>query len=260
MQLQHRYLLKNRISIVLNEAGIATEYRPVYYRQLKIYKGINNVLEFRLLNSDQKPVSLSTYTPKFVAYDENNKLVLEKTATIIDDFSSAASKGRFNVTVADNDTLNLKGQYLTYTIYMVDSSSNSNVVTYNDAQFGSCGTIEIETCAFPGPLDSYTVSTFTQDNTDWYSESIEADPAKNGNEALHTAAVYTDNYVGDVTVQATLENQVIGTTNWADIATVTFSGSESTPTPINFNGVFSHIRFKATANPSEKITKVLVRN
>ena len=94
----------------------------------------------------------------------------------------------------------------------------------------------------------------------WYSESVDAQPGINGNEALHTAAVYTSAYIGDVVVQATLDNQVTGTTQWADVATLTFVGTETTPMPVNFNGVFSHLRFKADANPADKITKVLVRN
>ena len=45
-------------------------------------------LEFRLLNADQKPVNITTYTPKFVAFDETNQMVLEKDATILDDGST----------------------------------------------------------------------------------------------------------------------------------------------------------------------------
>ena len=105
-------------------------------------------------------------------------------------------------------------------------------------------------------VKSLASSMVTEDVPYWESETITAQPGINGNEALHTAAVYTDSYVGDVVVQATLDNQVIGGTVWADIATYTMTGSETEPTPINFNGVFSHLRFKATANPAEKITKV----
>jgi hypothetical protein len=100
----------------------------------------------------------------------------------------------------------------------------------------------------------------TEDVPYWESETITAQPGINGNEALHTAAVYTDSYVGNVVVQATLDNQIMGDTVWADIATLTFTGNETTPTPVNFNGVFSYLRFKATANPADKISKVLVRN
>ena len=53
-----RYLAPNRIDLLANEAGHITEYKPVYSRQLNVYKGIDNVLEFRLLNADQKPLDV----------------------------------------------------------------------------------------------------------------------------------------------------------------------------------------------------------
>ena len=59
-------------------------------------------------------------------------------------------------------------------------------------------------------------------------------------------------------MQATLDNQVIGTTNWADVATITLAGTETEPTAVNFNGVYSYLRFKTTADPADKITKILV--
>ena len=77
---------------------------------------------------------------------------------------------------------------------------------------------------------------------------------------MHTAAVYTSSYIGNVIVQATLENSVTESTAWADVQTVAFTGSETQPTPINFNGVFNHLRFKTDANPTDKISKILVRN
>ncbi len=150
-------------------------------------------------------------------------------------------------------------QFLSYNIYLVDSN-NDKTLTYTDTHFGSDGVLHLEDTAFPGPLASYSLTTFTQDNTKWYSESIDAQPAINGNEALHSAAVYTDSYIGDVTVQGTLENQVTGSTNWVDITTLTFTGSETEPKPVNFNGVFGHLRVSASANPADKITQILVRN
>ena len=115
--------------------------------------------------------------------------------------------------------------------------------------------------AFPAPAESTSVITFTETEDDvWTTEGINAEPAINGNEALHTAAFYTDSFVGDVTIQATLDNQLIGTNNWADVATVTFTGTETDPTPQNYTGVFSYIRFKTTTDPASKITKILVRN
>ena len=261
MQLVPRYLVSNRINIVADVAGFVTEYRPVYSRQLQVYKGIDNVLEFRLFNSDQRPIDTTAYTPMFVAFDENNTLVLEKEGTILDDGSSAA-RGLFTITVTENELLNIKQQYLKYNIYMITADSEK-VLTYTHSNFDNDATIYVNARTFPGPLATYEVTQFEQTQVganEWISESINAQPGINGNEALHTAAVYTDGYIGNVVVQATLDNQVSDSTNWADIDTLTFTGSESEPAPVNFNGVFSHLRFKTTSSPADKISKILVRN
>ena len=261
MQLLPRYLCNNITTVIADMAGFITEYRPVYSKQLQVYKGIDNVLEFRLLNADQKPVNVTSYTPKFVAFDEDNQMVLEKDATILDD-GSTVTRGKFKVTVTENELLNLKQQYLSYNIYLVETDGDK-VLTYSQPNFDNDGVIYVNARTFPRPLNSYSVTTFEQEAPaieTWYSETVDAQPAINGNEALHTAAVYTASYTGDVVVQATLDNQVTESTQWADVASLTFVGTELFPKPINFNGVFSHLRFKTDANPADKITKILVRN
>ena len=256
-----RYLVSNRTEVLANEAGHVTEYRPVYSRNLQVYKGIDNVLEFKLINPDQKPLDVDRYTPKFVAFDENKNMVIERDGVNLQEGDSTAytKKGLFSVTVTENDLLNVKDQYLSYNIYLVDYD-DTKVLTYSNEWFDSAGIIRVSSSAFPGPIESKVIDTFVLDNDVWYSETIEAQPGINGNEALHTAAVYSDSYTGDVVVQGTLENQVTGTTNWADVSTTTLTGSETEPTPINFNGVFTYIRFKTTADPQDTITKILVRN
>lgn len=329
MQKTSTYLAKNKVVIVANLAGFITEYRPVYQKNLNVYRGIDNLLYFEVKNHDQKPVSLAGYTPKFVAYDENNVMILEKDGDVLDDsitrstvvaestpdvilefsttsgievgqtvsgtfikantlvtavtdntvtlnktpsdsiplgteitFQSRQKRGVFTVNVTENELLNVKQQYLKYTIYLVDTVG-SRTLTYSDDHFEVQGTIYVSGNALPGPIATHNVTTFTQDSqtpTAWYSETIDAQPAINGNSALHTAAVYTDSYVGNVIVQGTLENQVTLNTFWADIATLNFDGTETEPVPVNFNGVYSFLRFKTDASPADTIAKVLVRN
>jgi len=253
-----RYLVSNRSNLLANDAGFITEYKPVYSRQLNVYKGIDNVLEFRLLNADQKPLDVDRYTPKFVAFDENKNMIIERDGVNLQvgDSSSYTNKGLFSVTITENDLLNVKDQFLTYNVYLVDYDE-TKVLTYANEWFDSAGIIKVSGNAFPGPSDSYSIDTFIEDNSVWYSEVIDAQPGINGNEALHTAAVYTDSYIGDIVVQGTLENQVTGTTAWADITTETLTGSETEPTPINFNGVFSFLRIKTTANQQTQFLKYL---
>ncbi len=262
MQLLSRYLVDNTITLVADVAGFITEYRPVYNREIQVYKGIDNALQFKLVNADQKGVNVATgYTPKFAAYDENDRLVIEKDCTIQDD-GSTITRGKFKVTITENELKNLKQQYLSFVVYLVETDGDK-VLTYSHSNFSNNGTIFVSSKAFPGPLKTSSVTSLTETGAGtsiWVSEAVNAEPAVNGNEALHTAAIYATGFAGDIIVQATLDNQITNATPWADVATVTLSGIEAAPTPVNFNGVFSYIRFRTTVNPASKITQILVRN
>ena len=276
MQLTQRYLVSNRTFIISDEAGQVTEFDPVYKRQLVVYRGIDNVLEFQLLNSDQKPIDLNQFslqnsddaaTVFFTAFDENQRQIIQREGEIVAGDDSAVNRGLFTVTITGNDLLNVKSQYLSYTVILQDSHGRQRI-TYTDTGFGQKGTILVSTDAFPGPAKTYSVTNFIpydsdEQNEEWYSEWITAEPALNGNAALHTIAIYSDGYAGDIVVQGTLENIVddnAEAVSWVDIDTVSFDGySELEPVPVNFNGVFSFLRFKATANPVD-ITKILVRS
>lgn len=260
MQLVPRYLVNQRNLIIANDGTQATEYRQVYQKNLNVYRGIDNKIEFQLLNTDQKPVAINNRIVYFVAFDENERLIIEHTGTVVN-----SNKGLFTVTVTENDLLNLKQQYLHYNIYLKDAT-NQKLLTYSNAHYESSGTIFVNGNAFPGPLETYSISQFTGENVEndiYYSEEITAEPALNGNEALHTAAIYSSGFIGNVVVQVTLENQISGNSqavDWVDLQTIEFLGTETEPVSTNFNGVFSFIRFKTDANPEGKITKILLRN
>jgi hypothetical protein len=261
MQLMPRYLFKNKIDLIADVAGFITEYRPVYRRQLNVYRGIDNTLDFRLLNADQKPINLANYTPILQVFDENKNLIIEHECTVLDD-GSTVTKGLFKVVIAENDLLNVSSQFVNYVVYLKDNNDN-RIITYTDTHFGMEGIMKVSSDAFPGAKSSKQVSQFHKPNntsTFWISETLEADPAINNNEGLHTVAVYTSNYSGIVTVQATLSNQINNGTDWADVTDIVFIGNETAPVPANFNGVFSHLRFKTNSNPTNKISKILVRN
>lgn len=262
MQLVPRYLVNDRINVVSNDAGFVVEYRPVYSRNLKIYRGIDNTIQFRMLNADQKPVTL-TGIVMIVVFDELQNMIIERECVVTDDGSSTSTKGMFHVTITENDLLNIKQQYLYYNVYQI--LNGSNVVTYANRNFESAGIIYLNSSAYPAPKASKEVNTFFRVADYWIAngpagEGIGAEPALNGNEALHTIAVYTNQYIGNLEIQATLENQITEFTNWATVDTVTFTGNETEPVAVNFNGVFSFVRFKLDTDPTDKVTKILVRN
>ena len=141
------------------------------------------------------------------------------------------------------------------------ATSGSKTLTYANTHYGAKGVIKVEGDAFPGPAETYNLKTFTETGvgTNIYnSETITAEPAKNGNEALHTAAVYSTGFTGDVLIQATLDNAVSNSTYWGTVGTLSLS-NPSTPKYINFNGVYKHLRVRYTKE-NGTIDKVLIRN
>ena len=121
MQLTPRYLVNNKTTLIANDAGFITEYRTVYQRHIKVYRGIDNVLQFKILNHDQKPVDITTKTPKFVVFDANKQMVIERDATVTDD-GSTTTRGNCKVTVTENDLLNVPTQFLSYNVYSIQIS------------------------------------------------------------------------------------------------------------------------------------------
>ena len=259
MQLVPKYLLNNSVSLIANLAGEVTEYRPVYTRDINVVRGIDNTVQFNVLNADQKAVSiLNTYTPKFKLYDENNRLLVERDGTIIE--TATTKKGHFTITITENDLLNVPAQYLSYSIFLENDSTNAKTLLSSGTNFNNRGTMKVQSEEFPGPLASVSISTFTEDNPSsgiYISSAVDAQPAINGNSALHTAAYYLESAVGTIVVQGTLDTNA-GTSNWSDLDTFTASASDSLVYR-NFNGVFSHIRFKHTLT-SGSVSKILVRN
>tara|TARA_B110000305_G_scaffold75614_1_gene84854 strand:- start:10941 stop:11726 length:786 start_codon:yes stop_codon:yes gene_type:complete len=261
MQLVSKYLLNNNVTLTANLAGEITEYRSVYQRNLNIAKGIDNPIQFNVLNADQKPVSiLNTYTPKFQLYDENNRLIVSRDGTVIET-STPSKVGHFTVTIAENDLLNIKSQYMHYTVYLQKNSDSTKTILHSGVNFENKGTVYISTEEFPGPVDSYSVTTFIEDNPGsgvFVSETVTAEPTINGNSALHTVAYYLDEAVGDIVVQGTLANQIDGNTFWTDINTFASTDANNLKY-VNFNGVYSYLRFKHTLT-SGSVTKILIRN
>jgi hypothetical protein len=263
MQLIPRYLVKERIIVLSSESGFIVEYRPVYTRELKVYRGIDNRLQFRLLNADQKPITI-TGTPIFVAFDENKNQVLKYRANVTDDGSSKETRGMFDVTITENDLLNIQQQYLNYNIY-IDEGIENRQLTYASRDFKSSGIIYVDGMSFPGPKSSISISNFYPVGNIWIAgntanDNVYAYPGVNGMDALHTVAIYSLGYIGTVKIQATLENQITGVNNWFDVQELEFDGSETEPVISNFNGVYRYLRFVLDADPTDLISKILIRN
>ena len=263
MQLLPRYLVKNKVDILLSKIGFITEYKPVYQRTLNIYKGIDNTIQFRLINADQKPVDLTPYTPIVVAYDNAQNLIFERAAVVTDDGVTIAKRGMFHITFTDADTRNKDNQYLTYSVYLVDKTTGEKIISYANSHFEAPGIIQLKDGVYPSPKGGTPITHYTKIKVNnvyyWVSDAIEVAPGLNSNEALSTIAVYTNGYVGKLTVEGSLDPQISVPTYWATIIDKNITAQDTGIVPVNFTGVYVFVRIKFDQDPTTTITKALIK-
>jgi len=107
MQSISRYLVSNNNTVVIDWIlSDEREYRKVYQRDLKVYRGIDNDIQFVVKNADQKPVDISLYKAWFLAMYKGKELIRQQ-ATILDDGSSTTLRGKLSVNVSENLLLDI---------------------------------------------------------------------------------------------------------------------------------------------------------
>ena len=265
MQTVSRYLLSQLV--IANVSGFHGRNSKVYDRRLTLHRGVSNPITFTFKNEDQKAQDITSKTYEFNLIDsESKKAVITKTLTILDDGSTVSTKGDASCTITEGDLLPLDAKFYNFSVREV-KSDNSREITYADTGYAAAGTVEILDGAYPEFVPSTNVSTFTSGGPlAFVSGNIDARPGINNNKALHTIAVYTQNFSGTLRVQATMS----ASPSDSDFFDVTMDGEASasnsftdstTVTNFNFTGVYHSVRF-AWGNDTDNtglIDKILYR-
>ena len=265
MQTVSRYLLSQLV--IANVSGFHGRNSKVYDRRLTLHRGVSNPITFTFKNEDQKAQNITSKTYEFNLIDsESKKAVITKTLTILDDGSTVSTTGDASCTITEGDLLPLDAKFYNFSVREV-KSDNSREITYADTGYAAAGTVEILDGAYPEFVPSTNVSTFTSGGPlAFVSGNIDARPGINNNKALHTIAVYTQNFSGTLRVQATMS----ASPSDSDFFDVTMDGEASasnsftdstTVTNFNFTGVYHSVRF-AWGNDTDNtglIDKILYR-
>ena len=265
MQTVSRYLLQQLV--IANVSGFHGRNSKVYDRRLTLHRGVSNPITFTFKNEDQKAQDITSKTYEFNMIDsESKKAVITKTLTILDDGSTVSTKGDASCTITEGDLLPLDAKFYNFSVREV-KSDNSREITYADTGYAAAGTVEILDGAYPEFVPSTNVSTFTSGGPlAFVSGNIDARPGINNNKAMHTIAVYTQNFSGTLRVQATMS----ASPSDSDFFDVTMDGEASasnsftdstTVTNFNFTGVYHSVRF-AWGNDTDNtglIDKILYR-
>ena len=221
--------------------------RVMYQRDLQIQKGLKNKVRIQFKNSDQKKIRIySTQTYVFSMFDSvNQRLILEKPLTVIDD-ASTATRGLAELTLTESDTIDLTRSSYAFSVKLLDSDG-SYVPTYSNTYYGVSGTLHIQEDIYARAQPSLEVKSFTKTYNPSISKyqhssgNIYANPEYNGNSGLHTIAVYTQNYRGTIKVEATLENSPGAGDHYALLLEKHYNNVSGIDF-LKFNGVYSYIR------------------
>jgi len=258
MQTVSRYLLSQLVIAYVN--GYHGRNSKVYDRRLTLHRGVSNPITFTFKNEDQKAQDITSKTYEFNLIDsESKKSVLTKTLTVLDDGSTVSTKGDATCTITEGDLLNLDAKFYNFAVREV-KSDGSREVTYADTGYAAGGTVELLDGAYPEFTASTSVSAFTLSSDVFISSDIDAKPGINNNKALHTIAIYPNNFSGTLTVQGTMVGTSPTDNDYFTITSTSLSGASSVST-LNFTGVFQNVRFKAerTSGTTGRIDKILYR-
>ena len=261
------YLYANVTPVILDLDHNQRINNIMYQRELQIQKGVQNTFQFQFQNSDQKPIDVSTSSFVFVMVNATNQqLVLEKQVEIIDDGLTRNFKGLAQVTLIESDTQDLQESAYTFGLKVLNPDGNTYSPTYSNTYYGAGGVVKLKQDIYPVAKPSYEIPLSTKISNgdpshnmyDFWGGPSFADPQLKSNSGLYTVAFYLNNFAGTYSVEGCLDNQPaqLGNAN-ANFATIT-SGTITTNTTgvvyVNFNGVYSYLRFKSTPAPDQYAT------
>jgi len=221
----------------------------MYQRDLKIQKGIKNNVRVQFKNSDQKRINISnTTTFVFSMFDAiNQRLILQKDLTVIDDGTTLNLRGVAELTFNESDTIDLEKSSYQYSITYKDPTDGTSLPAYVNTYYGMAGTLLLDDDVYPVLQPSQEVVSFLNafnaftNRYEHTSGNIYAYPEYNGNTALHTVAMYMTNFRGTVNIEATLNNSPSSFGRYVTVVSKGYNGFSGIDY-VNFNGIFSYIR------------------
>lgn len=256
------YLYTNSVEVILDLDHNQRINNVMYQRGLQIQKGLKNKVQIQFKNSDQKRINVSTGTFVFSMFDTiNQRELVKRTLTVLDE-GTTSTRGLALLELNESDTLDLDTGMYQFTVAHL-GNDGSYEPTYSNTYYGVSGSIELKQDSFPTLIpsqqalgDSAQINEFQiQYNHDtskyeYYSGNLNAQPAFNGNAALHTAAVYLTRYKGRVLIEGTQENSPGYFANYAVLSDNTYDRFTGVDYK-NFYGVWSYVRvrFIPDSNP-----------
>ena len=267
MQYHVGYNLTNELDVFTHSSGLERRYEKVYERSIKLFKEFDNTFTVVVKNQDQKKQFVNGTSCTLQISDQNGDLIVEKVGTVLDDGSSTTTKGHISFTITESDMLKLDQIFYHGVLKFTDTDSTVKVL-YADTRYNAAIQFEVVGDTSPEFTASQSITDFSLLGDEWISTSVDAQPNRNSNAALHTVAYYLTNFSGNIKIYGTMSDGAsYGTDSQQSeyylIDTQTYT-DESNVQYVNFTGVHKRIAIVAQALDSSTVLigldKVLYRS
>jgi len=231
------YLYDQIHPVVLGISDPTNRWNRMYYaKPVKLHRGVDNPVKFKIRNNNQKDVNVvdSTFTLSVIDSYTNQ----EKISRTLD--IENATAGLIGTVITEEDLNNLDSVRYHYGIRMV-TDSGAQYPVYVDDNYSASGVIEVHNDAYPGPVSAVEPTVGAYNSGVAYSSLVETTHSANGNS---TAAYYLTNFTGTITAQGHMENTgSVQPSDYIDVVSNTYT-NHSGVVYTNFVGLFTGVRFK----------------
>jgi hypothetical protein len=264
MQSIDNYIYQNQIDVQLNlDPTIKLRNRVLYQRSIKLYKGIDNQIQFNIKNADQQPVNITGFDISFsMLSDQEGTIIASSPATVIN-----ANAGVVTVSLTERDLLDCNQEFYFYSLLATEQVSGIQHIVYSDNDYNARGQIILQSGHYPNFHPSVHVQLPTNTANVTISSAVSSDTPTRQQSAHHTAQYYFNDFSGNVIVQATLDilppngNTSANTSvSWATITSNQYI-HQTTPDYVNWDGVYTACRFVIAPNSSlsGNVSQILYR-
>ena len=208
MQKIQSYLYPNRIILLADLASFNVEYTKVYQRNVKIYNGIDNTIEFDIKNADQKRIDLTTLSNIELNVMDSQGIALPNSPYVV---TPTSLIGIAKVTIPQEDLADLGSQFLKYSVSCL--KDGNDVMLYADTRFGAVGTIELDGSAMPVIRDPKVYKDFYAEidllgNPIYHSTAIPAKFYEAVKSNSFTFTISLTGFTGKIILEATTDDTV----------------------------------------------------
>jgi len=232
------YLYQQKQTVIITDTSGAyfqRRWQPVYAKNLKINRGVDNVILFEFINQDQKPVNISgsTITFHLISQDGETSLLSKDLVALNSTF------GRAKVTLTEEELDIIDAQPANWSLER--ASGDLYEAVFVDDYAGGRGVVDVVDSVYPDfkPSDTMNVPDYVVQQKDSPNRAHTGIVYAEGKD-LHTFQFDFDNFSGNIKAQGA--DTQLGP--WYDIGSQTVYSNQSDRAYINVAGHHGYIRFE----------------